>query len=193
MNDWDAEDPDQVIRRANAQIKLSEIFKERRIFFQETYHQKGWTHRRTCPFPDHKEAAPSFFFNPQENRFHCFGCNRDGNSVQFLAYLERKNPFIIAKKLLQQTPDGYQPNTIVIEDFSEQYEIRSKLFTFSSLFYEWCQKYPDKEHLAHNVMLVLEMYLKNNLPQKKVTLKELESRIQFCQQKLKEFECLEKF
>lgn len=34
-----------------------------------------------CPF--HKERTPSFFIFP-ENRFYCYGCNENGDSIDFL-------------------------------------------------------------------------------------------------------------
>jgi DNA primase len=35
-----------------------------------------------CPF--HPEKTPSFTVRPQINRYHCFGCGKDGDSVGFL-------------------------------------------------------------------------------------------------------------
>ncbi len=42
---------------------------------------KGYVCR--CPFPDHEDKTPSFIVTPQENLFHCFGCNRGGDIIQF--------------------------------------------------------------------------------------------------------------
>ena len=35
-----------------------------------------------CPF--HGERTPSFHVNTARNRYHCFGCGRDGDAAQFL-------------------------------------------------------------------------------------------------------------
>jgi len=40
--------------------------------------------RGCCPFPDHQDDTPSFYIYPDE-RFHCFGCRRHGDSVDLWA------------------------------------------------------------------------------------------------------------
>jgi hypothetical protein len=36
-----------------------------------------------CPFPDHEDRDPSFFANPAKGVFHCFGCGRAGDVIEF--------------------------------------------------------------------------------------------------------------
>ena len=35
-----------------------------------------------CPF--HREKTPSFFVTPSKGRYHCFGCGKDGDAIEFL-------------------------------------------------------------------------------------------------------------
>jgi len=44
--------------------------------------QSGDEYRTNCPF--HPDSDPSFFVNPNNGLFHCFGCGASGNVWQFL-------------------------------------------------------------------------------------------------------------
>lgn len=44
----------------------------------------GNVYRISCPFPDHKETKPSFTIWPENNTFHCFGCQRTGGIVKLM-------------------------------------------------------------------------------------------------------------
>lgn len=44
--------------------------------------KKGAVYTCCCPF--HGERTPSFTVNPARNRWHCFGCGRDGDVIDFL-------------------------------------------------------------------------------------------------------------
>jgi len=39
-----------------------------------------------CPF--HKEKTPSFTVNPERGFFHCFGCGKGGNVIDFVMEME---------------------------------------------------------------------------------------------------------
>ncbi|MBS1985696.1 MAG: DNA primase, partial [Bdellovibrionales bacterium] len=46
----------------------------------------GPRYKGCCPF--HKEKTPSFYVNPQEGFFHCFGCEAGGDIFSFLMKIE---------------------------------------------------------------------------------------------------------
>src|ERR1700749_919698 len=74
----------KLIKLANDRISLAKVFKKYEIEFKQQYSPSGWTHRSLCPFKDHNERTPSFGYNPQEDKFYCFGCQRGGKAVQFI-------------------------------------------------------------------------------------------------------------
>ena len=44
--------------------------------------RKGKEYWACCPF--HSEKTPSFTVNTQKRFFHCFGCSKHGNAIDFL-------------------------------------------------------------------------------------------------------------
>lgn len=48
-----------------------------------TFKKNGKGYACRCPFPDHDDQTPSFIVTPQENLWHCFGCNRGGDVFKF--------------------------------------------------------------------------------------------------------------
>jgi DNA primase len=56
-----------IVEVVGAELKLERIGKE---------------HRACCPF--HPEKTPSFTVNSQKRFFHCFGCGKHGNAIDFL-------------------------------------------------------------------------------------------------------------
>lgn len=58
--------------------------------------KSGTRYKCCCPF--HKEDTPSFFVDPNTNRWHCFGsCSTGGNSIDFVMKAENL-PFVLAVK-----------------------------------------------------------------------------------------------
>ena len=54
-----------------------------------------FTHRLKCPLPVHmfgEERTASFFISEAQNKFYCFGCNFQGNVVDFISLYSGK-PF----------------------------------------------------------------------------------------------------
>jgi DNA primase len=43
--------------------------------------------KAACPF--HQEKTPSFFVDPERDRYHCFGCQADGDVFEFLVAYEK--------------------------------------------------------------------------------------------------------
>lgn len=46
----------------------------------------GKTITGRCPLPDHDDKTPSFHVYPQQNTWHCFGCNRGGDIFDLARY-----------------------------------------------------------------------------------------------------------
>jgi DNA primase len=43
--------------------------------------------RCICPFPGHKDTAPSFVIYCDTNSYYCFGCGKSGDSISFISNL----------------------------------------------------------------------------------------------------------
>jgi hypothetical protein len=48
--------------------------------------QRGKSWRALCPL--HQEKTPSFTVNPEKQLFHCFGCGKGGDAIQFIQELK---------------------------------------------------------------------------------------------------------
>ena len=59
----------------------------------------GANFKALCPF--HSEKTPSFFVSSSKQIFHCFGCSKGGNALNFLMEYERI-PFQEAISLLAE-------------------------------------------------------------------------------------------
>ncbi|MEO0087136.1 MAG: CHC2 zinc finger domain-containing protein, partial [candidate division WOR-3 bacterium] len=47
----------------------------------------GRYYRALCPF--HNDTKPSFYINPSQQLFHCFGCKESGNVLHFVMKYEK--------------------------------------------------------------------------------------------------------
>ena len=61
----------------------------------EDYDEKKM--RACCPH--HNEKTPSWIYNPKENKFHCFGCNRNTDIID--AFMESGMTYIESLQKLQ--------------------------------------------------------------------------------------------
>lgn len=48
--------------------------------------KSGKNFKARCPF--HDDKSPSFYIYPDEKRYHCFGCQADGDFIDFVMKLE---------------------------------------------------------------------------------------------------------
>lgn len=65
-------------------LKILEIL----LKYDLSLEQVGPRYRSNCVFSDHEDNTPSFIVYPETNSFYCFGCQRGGDPIQFVAYYE---------------------------------------------------------------------------------------------------------
>lgn len=78
--------------------------------------RRGSRYWASCPL--HGEETPSLMFD-EDGKWHCFGCNRGGDSVAFYAAFHGTTPYEAAKQILQYsaavTQNNYRPTSPAIE------------------------------------------------------------------------------
>lgn len=175
----------QTIELANEKTSILSIFKTYNINFQHSNTFNGWSNKSICPLPDHHERTPSFAVNIQENRFNCFGCQRGGGPVQFLAYLKNVPSIQIAKELLGNFDE---------EDFDNDYinnniEIRKLLFEYADFHYKFLEENADDNasQYAEKVAWTLDCYIRNHFISNSIVLEQLKARIKLCREKLEDY------
>lgn len=52
-----------------------------------------------CPFPDHEDKHPSFYIYTKNQRYHCYGCGRHGDVINFVMEIENFDFKTALKKL----------------------------------------------------------------------------------------------
>lgn len=153
---WNYEDPNkkyekQLIQLAIVKNPLSKVLKDNKIYFDSTFASNGWTQKRSCPFPDHNDNSPSFYYNSELDLFNCFGCGRSGKSVHFLAYLTGKTFSQVAKDL---TKDGYVDSAeTYIEVIDSSKEIQKIMFEFAEQISSTDQNKADKLSLIFDTFV----------------------------------------
>lgn len=170
----------KIIEIANRKIKLSDALRQYSIQFDETFSNSGWDLRTTCPFPAHKnghERTPSFYYNPKEGWFTCFGCTAKGKAVEFIAFMRCKNPFEIAQEIISQY--GSLEAAIEEANDSEDINIDQEIFNFSIYIREFIQKHKNDSRAikyAENVLWSFDVYISANI-RKGIFAEELSARI----------------
>lgn len=89
----------------------------------------GKYYKSACPF--HAENHPSFIVDPIRQRYHCFGCGADGDSIQFTIQFH-SIPFKEALKQLGINGKPYKPDLK---------EIRKRKLL--QQFRQWCNDFYD--------------------------------------------------
>lgn len=79
---------DEIISRISPIDIISEYLELKR---------SGKNYMALCPF--HPDRTPSFSFDPERGLFHCFGCRKSGNLIQFIMEIEGITFFDALKKL----------------------------------------------------------------------------------------------
>lgn len=182
------EDKGLIIKLANEKIKLNNIFSKYKINFSEIYSPSGWTHKASCPFPDHNERTPSFNYNPIENRFNCFGCSRGGGPVDFISYYENKPHIEVARQLLNDKIDIEEIIDYVESPTDD--EFFKLLNDFALIIYNFNNSENfNKEAIdfSEKVSLIVDMYVRNHLRTRSININQLQTRIEIAKRYLKEY------
>lgn len=178
----------KIIYEANKLVPLSSILFKYKIDWIISENQSGWTHKSCCPFPDHNDGTPSFGYNSKDERFHCFGCHRSGNTVQFLAFMEGRGLLEVAKDLLCKHKS---PEEVIIDLENTQNEKTDELIEeFSKEVREFLQKHIDNPKSIDYVDAItwnLDIYLERHAMNGTINFESLHGRIEKLREYLRAF------
>lgn len=183
----DSSEDSKIISIVNENIPLFVVLKKYNIIFETQYSHSGWTHRCKCPFKDHNDKWPSFGYNPQKGCFNCFGCNRGGKSVQFIAYMEDLNPIEVARTLIDEI--AYVNNDLNDKESINNKELDKLLFDYASCVYEFKNQHKTEcaNKYAEAVTWNLDVYLRKNVISGSIVLGDLKLRIKKLKEQLNVF------
>lgn len=178
-----------LIQLANDKISLVSYFKKYEIDFKEQYSPSGWTHKALCPFPDHNEKTASFSYNPQEDRCYCFGCQRGGKVVQFIANMENKPTLQVARELVK---NYLQEGDIIseVQDNNEQDKILDILVDYSKHLATFLSKYNTSSAIKYSEQISwpIDSYIRNHLPSGSINIDQLIGRVNLSKEYLEAYE-----
>ena len=113
-----------------------------------------------CPF--HSEKTGSFSINPAKGIYYCFGCHKGGNSINFIAEMERVGYYDAARILAEQYGITIPETSSSNNDFEKRkkdrvYEIltKSAAFFYKNLYTregEGARKYAEKRNLSASTL-----------------------------------------
>jgi hypothetical protein len=186
--EYQVNDGYHIIDYINKNISLDDLFsKFYYMNFEETYSPSGWTHKSCCPFPDHQDDTPSFGFNPNENRFFCFGCSRGGKAVQFVSWMDKITLLEAANKItaLLEIKDP-----IIEKGNKNSKEIDNLLLSLSNKFRSFIKNNKDKRSIkfAEDLVWGVDIYLHKHVPRSTLDLANLRARVNIILKKLDSYE-----
>ena len=82
------------IKQIKAQLSIETVLTRYNIKVNKNHHAK-------CPF--HKDSKPSLRIYPETNTYTCFGCDKTGDTIQFIQDFEnctKREAILKAKELL---------------------------------------------------------------------------------------------
>ncbi len=94
--------PETVITHLKQTADLVAVIKARGVKLRK----RGQQYQGCCPF--HEEKTPSFTVTPSKGLWHCFGCDKGGNVIQFVELMDRVSFPEAVKRL-----NGQQQNALV--------------------------------------------------------------------------------
>lgn len=193
---WDAVVPDyskielkQLIKGFNNKYSCQLIFDLKKLKFEISNHPQGWSHKSCCPLPDHQDSTPSFFYNPSQNRFKCFGCQRNGSFVQLFSYMQNMT---IPEVIHYLTYNKLEETEFVeSEDANYHEEIFKKMLDFADEHFKFLENEDFSEESFNYCNLIvqpLDFYVRHTLKNNGYSSENLDTRIEIALQKITEFE-----
>jgi DNA primase len=99
--------------------------------------QAGTNFKACCPF--HKEKTPSFMVSRERQRYHCFGCNKDGDIFTFIQDIEGMD-FVETLNFLANRAGVVLTRTPAQSDTSEKTRIKEVNSAAANFFYNMLVK-----------------------------------------------------
>lgn len=104
----------EIRHKIKESVDLVDIMLERGISLKHT----GATYKALCPF--HSEKTPSFNVNPQRGFFHCFGCGKGGDVIEFIMLYDRLSFVEAVKELAKRAGITLEFQTEKASSFQER-------------------------------------------------------------------------
>jgi len=168
----------KLIKVANMRVSLLSVLQRYNIIFEHVPSATGWTHRCTCPFLDHNETRPSFGYNPSDDRFNCFGCNRGGRAVEFIAYMDDKQLPDVARELIGSSMTNDQ--ILNVAEGFDYNRLDNLLFDYADIIRSFKNNNNNSikaVEYADSVTWNLDVYIRKHAPLGTIVLNDIESRI----------------
>lgn len=103
--------------------------------------KQGRNYFGLCPF--HNEKTPSFSVTKERQIFHCFGCGKGGNVIQFLMEIENIT-FPEAVQFLAKRINYTLPNSTKQRTFSKESSTLLSAYEWLTKYYHHLLKYTDE-------------------------------------------------
>lgn len=175
-----------LVKIVDSKVSLKDIFEFFDVKFEEKFSPSGWTHYTCCPFPSHRDSSPSFYYNPKDNFFNCFGCSKKGRATNFVASYKNITLLEAAEYILDIT-SGINLDTLKEENKKNSInEINNLLLNFSTtvnLFIENNKSKKDIEFIE-KITWSLDVYLHEFAQSGSVNAKHLKERLKLLQRKI---------
>lgn len=171
------------IQLANQRLSLKQVLKDRGI--QLPAPSFGSWSKRTCPFPSHEDHTPSFGYNVEADCFNCFGCQRGGRAVQFIAYMDGKKVIDVAEQILK---GEFAKDDNLLHELIDQnkQQIEKILFEYASFFRQFILSNPNALKFAESTTWILDVFLRKSYPNS-IIIEDLEEIINKIKTRFKDY------
>lgn len=191
LNNVELFDSTNLLAILNKQVSLQDILRSFSVKFTETPSPSGWSLKSCCPFKDHRDSSPSFFYNQQENIFNCFGCSRGGGPVQFVSYYyDLTTPEAIDKLVSEYK------NSLDFDDLEESIpdvnisSIVDLLSEYSDFHYHFLKNHDFSNQAFEyikNINMLFDCYIQTCIKNKSFNREAISARILLCKNKMDQF------